>query len=164
MIMFFPSHMWVLFFLFSFWFFFTKATNSRRFGSDKIENPNYTREAVNFFSQSKMKLTRSWPLDRRGCFGQRIKWDACFSFGLWAWPLEASHYGHPSQEAMGVHGQKVWTLEFGLWRLHIVSGWRLQFLYFVGYVFAAHFFGLSTKFGHSIMRPLNLDSHSVKRP
>jgi hypothetical protein len=36
---------------------------------------------------------------------------ACsFGFGLWASPLEASHYGHPSQEAMGVHGQR-----FGLW-------------------------------------------------
>jgi hypothetical protein len=31
-------------------------------------------------------------------------------FGLWAWPLEASHYSCPSQEAVGVHGQR-----FGLW-------------------------------------------------
>jgi hypothetical protein len=39
---------------------------------------------------------------------------ACsFEFGFWAWHLEASHFGHPSQEAMGVHGQRfglcAWT-------------------------------------------------------
>jgi hypothetical protein len=41
---------------------------------------------------------------------------------------------------------------------------RLHLLYFIGYVFSAHFFGLSTKFGHSIPQPLDLDGHSVKRP
>jgi hypothetical protein len=57
-------------------------------------------------------------------------------------------------------------LDFGLdlWKLHTVSGQRLQFLYFIGYVFSAHFFGLSTKFGHSIPWPLNLYIHSVERP
>jgi hypothetical protein len=33
-----------------------------------------------------------------------------FEFELWAWPLEASQYGHPSREAVGVHGQR-----FGFW-------------------------------------------------
>jgi hypothetical protein len=33
---------------------------------------------------SSLKLTTSWPLDWRGCFGQRINWDAPSSFGLWA--------------------------------------------------------------------------------
>jgi hypothetical protein len=32
------------------------------------------------------------------------------------------------------------------------------------WLFSAHFFGLSTKFGHSIARPLDLDGHSVNRP
>jgi hypothetical protein len=32
------------------------------------------------------------------------------------------------------------------------------------WLFSAHFFGLSTKFGHSITRPLDLDGHSVNRP
>jgi hypothetical protein len=53
-------------------------------------------------------------VDWRGCFGQGIKHDAPSSFGLWVWPLEASHDGHPSQEAMGVHGQR-----FGLWAWHL---------------------------------------------
>jgi hypothetical protein len=162
-------------------------------------------------------LTRYWPLDWRSCFGQQIKWDAPSFFGLWTWLLEASHYGHPSREAKGVHGHK-----FGLWaytlptldgvghqwtegtstgcnqwltlakialkmphagrscslvvntsrcgeginlrRLHTMLGQRLQFLYFISYVFPAHFFGLSTKVGHSLPRPLDLDGHSVKRP
>jgi hypothetical protein len=52
----------------------------------------------------------------------------------------------------------------GLWRLHTMPGRRLHLLYFIGYIFSAHFFGLSTKFGHSITRPLDLDGHSVNRP
>jgi hypothetical protein len=51
----------------------------------------------------------------------------------------------------------------GLWRLHTMPGRRLQELYFIGY-FQPFFFGLSTKFGHSIPRPLDFDGHSVKRP
>jgi hypothetical protein len=38
---------------------------------------------------------------------------------------------------------------FGLWRLHTMLARRLHLLYFIGYVFSTHFFGLSTKFGHS---------------
>jgi hypothetical protein len=53
-------------------------------------------------------------VDWRGCFGHGIKWDAPSSFGLWVRPLEASHDGHPSREAMGVHGQR-----FGLWAWHL---------------------------------------------
>jgi hypothetical protein len=71
-----------------------------------------------------------------GCFGQGIKRDA---------PL---------------------GLDFGvgLWKLHTMRSRRLQFLYFTGYLHLAHFFILSTKFGHSIPQPLDLDNHSVKRP
>jgi hypothetical protein len=36
---------------------------------------------------------------------QGIKWDAHASFGLWVWPMEVSHYGRPSREAVGVHGR-----------------------------------------------------------
>jgi len=41
------------------------------------------------------KLTRSWPLDWIGCFGQERERDAPSFFRLWAWPLEASHYVQP---------------------------------------------------------------------
>jgi hypothetical protein len=64
-------------------------------------------------------------LDWRFCFRQGIKWDDPSSFGLWAQPLEASHYGHPSQEVVGVHGQKL-NFGLGLWRLHTMHGQRLQ--------------------------------------
>jgi hypothetical protein len=88
---------------------------------------------------------------------------ACsFGFGLWAWRLEASHYGRPSREAVGVHGQR-----FGLW------AWPLEASHYAQpkapltifyWLFSAHLFGLLTKFGHSIPRPLDLDGHSVNRP
>jgi len=51
----------------------------------------------------------------------------------------------------------------GLWRLHTMPGQRLQFLLFY-WLFSTHFFGLSTKFGHSIPRPHDLDGHSVRLP
>jgi hypothetical protein len=50
-----------------------------------------------------------------GLFWARNKVACSFEFGLWAWPLEASHFGRPSREAMGVHGQRfglcTWPLE-----------------------------------------------------
>ena len=61
---------------------------------------------------------------------------------------------------MAVQVKRPWEfmakgLDFGLglWRLHTMPGRRLHFLYFIGYVFSAHFFRLSAKFGHSIPRP-----------
>jgi hypothetical protein len=57
--------------------FLTQVTNSRRkFGSVRNGNTNYSRETVGFFSIKNQSLTRSWPLDRRDCSGQGIKWDA----------------------------------------------------------------------------------------
>jgi hypothetical protein len=97
-------------------------------------NPNYGQEAVGFFSLNNQSLTRSWPLDWRGYFEQRIKWTCSFEFGVWTWPLEASHYAQMKAP--------------------------LTIIYWL----SAHFFGLSTKFGHSIARPLDLDNHSVNRP
>jgi hypothetical protein len=85
-----------------------------------------------------------------------------FRFGLWAWPLEASHFGRPNQETVGVHGQR-----FGLcaWALEASHYAQLKAPLTIFYwLFSAHFFGLSTKFGHSIARPLDLDGHSVNRP
>jgi hypothetical protein len=88
---------------------------------------------------------------------------ACsFEVGLWAWPLEASHFDRPSQEAVGVHGQR-----FGLWAWPLEASHyaRLKASLTIFYwLCSSHFFGLSTKFGHSIARPLNLDGHSVNRP
>jgi hypothetical protein len=72
---------------------------------------------------------------------------------------------------MVVQGERPWEfmakgLEFGLglWRLHTMPGRRLHLLHFNDYIFSTYFFGLSTKFGHSIPWPLDLDGHSVKRP
>jgi hypothetical protein len=56
-------------------------------------------------------------------------------WALWAWPLEASHH----------------TL---LETPSLIYYWLFQPI----------FFELSTKFGHSIPRPLDLDGHSVKCP
>jgi hypothetical protein len=69
---------------------------------------------------------------------------------------------------MAVQVERRWEfmakgLDFGfnLWRLHTMPGQRLHLLEFIGYAFSTHLFGLSTKFGHSIPRPLDLDSHKV---
>jgi hypothetical protein len=106
-------------------YFLKKAMDSRRkFGLDGNGNPNYGREAVGFFSLNNQS------------------WACSFEFGLWAWPLEASHFGRPSREAVRVHGQRL-DFALGLWRLHTLPSWRLRLLYFIGYVFSAHFFGLS---------------------
>ena len=116
-----------------------------------------------FFSLNKQSLTRSWPLHSRGYFEQGIKWHASLSldFGLDLWRLHT----------MAVQFERPWEfmakgLDFGLglWRLHTMPGRRLHLLYFIGYLFSAHFFGLSTKCGHSIPRPLDFNGHSVKRP
>ena len=51
----------------------------------------------------------------------------------------------------------------GLSKLHnSMPSRRLQFLDFIGYLFATHFFGLSTKLGHSVPWPLDFDDHSMK--
>jgi hypothetical protein len=47
--------------------------------------------------------------------------------------------------------------------LYLMPSQRHHLLYLISYVFSAHFFGLSTKFGHSIPRPLDLDGHMVWR-
>jgi hypothetical protein len=98
-----------------------------------------------------------------GLFWARNKVGCSFGFGLWAWPLEASHYDRPSWEAVGVHEQR-----FGLWTWPLEAShyaWPkapLVILYWLW--FSTHFFGLSTKFGHSIPRPLDFNGHGVKRP
>jgi hypothetical protein len=118
------------------YYFLKKATDSRRkFGLDGNGNPNYGRQAVNFFSFKNQQLTRSWPLDWRGYFEQGIKWDAPLGSDFGLWSFEASHYAWPKA-----------PLTIFYW------------------LFSARFFGLLTKFGHSIPRPLDLDGHSMKRP
>jgi len=88
-------------------YFLMKATDSRRnFGSDMNGTRIMVKRSSIFFHKNKnRKLTRSWPLDWRDCFGHEIKWDAPSSFGLWAWLLEASQYGRPSRKVVRVHGQ-----------------------------------------------------------
>jgi hypothetical protein len=145
--------------MFTFW-----QTLEGSLGQTTMETQTMVKKpSIFFFHLKNQSLTRSWPLDWRGCFGPRIKWDAPLglNFGLDHWRLRT----------MAVQVERPWKfmakgLDFGLdlWKLHTMPSQRLQFLYFVGYVFSAHFFGLSTKFGHLIPRPLDLDGHSVKRP
>jgi hypothetical protein len=45
----------------------------------------------------------------------------------------------------------------GLWRLNTMPAEGSTYYDFIGYLFATHFFDLSTKFGYSIPRPLDLD-------
>jgi hypothetical protein len=71
----------------------------RKFGLDKNGNPKYGREAVTKIQN--IDKIKHWARHKGGC---------SFGFGLWDWPLEASHYNCSSQEAVGVHGQG-----FGLW-------------------------------------------------
>jgi hypothetical protein len=115
-----------------------------------------TQNMVERPSQRYKTLTRS-------NIGQGIKVDAPLGlvYGIGLWRLHI----------ITVQVKRLWEfmakgLDFGLdfWRLHTMHGRRLQFPYFNDYVFSAHFFGLSTKFGRSIPRPLDLDDHSVKRP
>jgi hypothetical protein len=90
---------------------------------------------------------------------------ACsFGFGLWVWPLEASHYGRPSGEAVGLSWPKVWSLDLAFEGFTLGPAKGSTYYIFTYTILLAHFFGLSTKFGHSIPRPLDLDGHSVKRP
>jgi hypothetical protein len=96
------------------------------------------------FHKRNKKLTRSWPLDWKNCFGQGIKWDAPSSFGLWAWPLEASHFQVERPWKFMAKGLDV---RLGLWRLHTMPDQRLRFLYFIGYFQPISLD--STKFGHT---------------
>jgi hypothetical protein len=104
-------------------------------------------------------LTRSWLLDSKGYFEQGIKWDAPLGldFGL---SLRRLH-------TMTIHVERPWEfmakgLDFGLWPLEASHyAWPKAPLTIFYWLFSTHFFGLSTKFGHSIPRPLDLDGHSV---
>jgi len=61
----------------------TKTMDSQgEFRSRQNRNPNYVREAIEFFSLKNSKLTRSWPLDWRGYFEQELKWDLPSSLSL----------------------------------------------------------------------------------
>jgi hypothetical protein len=129
-----------------------------------METQTMVERPSKFFIKKNQSLARSWPLDWRGCFGQGIKWDAPLGldFGLGLWKLRT----------MTVQVKNMWEfmgngfdIGLGLWRLHTLPGRRLRFLYCIGCVFSAHFFGLSTKCGHSIPWPLDFDNHnSVKQP
>jgi hypothetical protein len=55
------------------------------------ENPNYGRDPSIFFHK-KSKIDMILTVRLEGLFGQGIKVGCFFSNGIWAWPLEASHY------------------------------------------------------------------------
>jgi hypothetical protein len=88
-----------------------------------------------FFFMKKSIIGKIFAVRLEGLFWARNKVGYSSRFGLWAWPLEASHYARPKAPLL-------------------IFYW----------LFSAHFFGLSTKFGNSIPQPLDLDGHSVKRP
>jgi hypothetical protein len=82
-------------------------------------------ERLSIFSLKNQSLTRSWPLNWRGFFGQGIKWDVPLGsdFGL----------GLRRLHTMVVHVERLWEfmakgLDFGLglWRLYTKLGRRLH--------------------------------------
>jgi hypothetical protein len=97
-----------------------------------------------------------------GLFWAGNKVRCSFGFGLWAWPLEASHCVRPSWGGVGVRGQGfglwTWPLEASHYARH-----KAPLIVFYWLCIFSLLFGLSTRFGHSIPQPLNLDGHSVKR-
>jgi hypothetical protein len=139
-----------------------KMTDSwRQFGSDGNGNSNYGREAVGSFSLKYQIIDKILAVRSEGLFWASNKVGCSFGFGLRLWRLHT----------ITVQVERPWEflakgLDFGLglWRLHTVPSQRLQLLYCIGYVISTHFFGLSTKFGHSIPRALDLDGQSVKWP
>ena len=73
-------------------YFLTKATDSQmKFGSDGNGNPNYGREAVNFFPCFFNKNTDKILAIRLEGLFQEGNEVGCSFFMVWAWPLEASH-------------------------------------------------------------------------
>jgi hypothetical protein len=76
-------------------------------------NPNYGREAVDFFIKNKTKQNK---IDKilatrlEGVFCSRNIVGCSFFLSPLGLVFEASHYGHPSQEAVGIHDQR-----FELW-------------------------------------------------
>jgi hypothetical protein len=87
-------------------YFLKKATDSqRKLGSDGNGNPKLWSRGRRFFFIKKSIIDKILAVRLEGLFWVRNKVACSFGFGLWA-----SHYGHPSREAVGVHGQR-----FGLW-------------------------------------------------
>jgi hypothetical protein len=109
-------------------YFITKTMDSRRkFESDGNGNQTTVERPSIFFSSKNQKLTWSWPLDWRGCFEQRIKWDAPSFFGLWACPLEASHYAQlkapiPTFYKLCIFSPFRWTLN-KIWPFNPTASW-----------------------------------------
>jgi len=83
---------------------------------------------------------------------------------VWDWTLDLAFGGFTIwlSKSSGRKGSWPKGLDFGLglWRLHTMPDRRLKFLFFI----STYFVELSTKFDHSIPRPLDLNNHSVKRP
>jgi hypothetical protein len=135
------------------WFLFEKGNGlSKKVWIGHEWKPKLWSRGRQFFFPKKIKkiIDKILVVRIEGLVWARNKVACSFEFGLWAWPLEASHYGRPSREAVGVHGQR-----FRLW------AWPLEASHYTRpkapltifyWLFSAHFFGLSTKFGHSIPR------------
>jgi hypothetical protein len=149
--------------------FLKKVTGScmKLFKLDGNGNPNHTREAVIFFLIEKSIIDKILAVRSYALLSARNQVGGCsFGSGLWACPLEASHYGRPSRSrgCVGSSWPKVWTFSSASGGFtHTTPSRRLHFTYLVDYLFSAHFFGLSTKFGHSTPRPLNLDRPSCRK-
>ena len=79
----------------------TKVTNSRRkFGS---------RVRRIFLIKKKQKLTKSWPLDWWGCFGDGIKWVALIQ-RVWVWTLGLGVEAFTLCPAKGSNSYIFWLL------------------------------------------------------
>jgi hypothetical protein len=60
-----------------------------------METQNYGREAIGFFHIKKSIIGKILAIRLEGLFWARNKVGCTFGFGLWAWPLEASHCAWP---------------------------------------------------------------------
>jgi hypothetical protein len=105
-------------------------------GRTRTETQTTVERPLSFFHR---KLKELLPLD--------------FGLGVWSFTLRPS-----KSRGCGSSWPKV--LDFG--NSHYARPRTLIPIFY--WLFSAHFFGLSTNFGHSFPWPLNLDSHSVKWP
>ena len=104
-------------------------------GRTRMKTPNMVkRPSKNNFTQFS-KTYKILAIQWEGLFWVGNGVDAPSSFGLWVWPLKASHYSDGNWRSSGSSWPKVWTLHSTLrgFTLCPAAG------------FNSYFFGLSTK-------------------
>ena len=92
-------------------------------GQTGIETQTMVERLSSYFQKKNQSLTRSWPLNWRGCFGQGVEWDAPLGLdfglafgGFTIWPSKL--------RGRGSSWPKIWTLDlaFGGFTLCTAEG------------------------------------------